>query len=100
MGTGFLRRVHSEIKRGRTPQNLERLGRFFIEEPETNWVAERFNRTLKEQAIYGRIYRNLEEVRAAVGEFIERYNLHWRLEKLGYQTPFEARKEHELRQAA
>ena len=71
-----------------------------MEEPESNGVAERFNRTLKEQVIYGRIFRNLEEVRAAVGEFIERYNLHWRLEKIGYQTPFEARKEHDLRQAA
>jgi putative transposase len=72
----------------------------FIEEPETNGVAERWNRALKEQAIHGRIFQNLHAVRAAVGEFIERYNLHWRLEKLGFQTPFEARKEHELRQAA
>ena len=29
----------------------------FVEEPETNGVAERFNRTLKEQAIHGRIFR-------------------------------------------
>jgi hypothetical protein len=27
-------------------------------------VAERFNRTLKEQAIYGRVFRNAEKVRA------------------------------------
>ncbi len=72
----------------------------FVEEPETNGVAERFNRTLKEQAIHGRIFRNLDEVRAAVGEFVEQYNEQWRLEKLGYQTPVEAREEHELRQAA
>ena len=50
--------------------------------------------------IHSRVYQNLEEVRAAVGEFSERYNLHWRLEKLGYQTPSEARQKHELRQAA
>ena len=38
----------------------------FVEEPETNGVAERWNRTLKEQAIHGRIFQNLKEVRAAV----------------------------------
>ena len=38
----------------------------FVEEPETNGVAERWNRTLKEQAIHGRIFQNLEAVRAAV----------------------------------
>jgi transposase InsO family protein len=63
----------------------------FVAEPETNGVAERFNRTLKEQAIYGRIFRNLQEVRGAVDAFVKRYNGHWRLEKLGFQTPLEAR---------
>ena len=72
----------------------------FIEEPETNGVSERWNRTLKEQAIHGRIFRNLQEVRAAVAEFVEQYNQAWRLEKLGYKTPIEAREEYELRQAA
>ena len=72
----------------------------FVEEPETNGVAERWNRTLKEQAIHGRIFQNLEAVRAAVADFVERYNQTWRLEKLGYQTPIEAREEYELRQAA
>ena len=72
----------------------------FVEEPETNGVAERWNRTLKEQAIHGRIFRKLEEVRAAVAEFVEQYNKTWRLEKLGYQTPIEAREMHGLLQAA
>ena len=48
----------------------------------------------------GRIFQNLEAVRAAVADFVERYNQTWRLEKLGYQTPIEAREEYELRQAA
>ena len=69
----------------------------FVEEPETNGVAERWNRTLKEQAIHGRIFQNLKEVRAAVTAFVERYNTTWRLEKLGYHTPIEAREAHELR---
>ena len=55
---------------------------------------------LKEQAIHGRIFQNLEAVRAAVADFVERYNQTWRLEKLGYHTPIEAREEYELRQAA
>ena len=71
----------------------------FVEEPETNGVAERWNRTLKDQAIHGRIFQNLQEVRAAVAEFVELYNKTWRLEKIGYQTPIEAREAHKLRQA-
>jgi len=72
----------------------------FVEEPETNGVAERWNRTLKEQAIHGIIFQNLEEVRAAVAEFVEQYKKTWCLEKIGYQTPIDACEEHELRQAA
>ena len=71
-----------------------------LKEPETNGVVERWNRTLKEQAVYGRVFQNLAEVRAAVAEFVERYNRCWRLEKLAYRTPLEAREEYELRQAA
>ena len=72
----------------------------FVEEPETNGVAERFNRTLKEQAIHGRIFRTLEDLRAAVATFVEDYNEHWRPEKLEYKTPVEARQEYVLRQVA
>ena len=63
----------------------------FVEEPQTNGVAERFNRTLKEQAIHGRIFRNLEEVRAAVRAFVELYNDQWMIEKQGYLSPAQAR---------
>ena len=54
----------------------------------------------KEQAIYGRVFQRLDDVRAAVADFVERYNQSWRLEKLGYQTPIEAREAYELRPAA
>ena len=63
-------------------------------------VVERWSRTLKEQAVYGRVFRHLADVRAAVAEFVERYNQCWRLEKLAYRTPLEAREEYELRHAA
>lgn len=72
----------------------------FVAEPQTNGVAERFNRTLKEQAIYGRIFRNVEEVRVAVAEFKDRYNRHWRLEKLGFMSPLEARQAYASPKAA
>ena len=45
----------------------------FVAEPQTNGVAERFNRTLKEQIIHGRIYRNIAELRDAVRDFVELY---------------------------
>jgi transposase InsO family protein len=72
----------------------------FVAEPQTNGVAERFNRTLKEQAIHGRIFKNVEEVRAAVNAFKDLYNRHWRLEKLGFMSPLEARQAYALRKAA
>lgn len=72
----------------------------FLKEPETNGVAERFFRTLKEQAIYGRIFENAAELRQAVGEFIERYNREWRLEKNGYLTPYEMRQPHDTKAVA
>jgi transposase InsO family protein len=72
----------------------------FVAEPETNGVAERYNRTLKEQIIHGRIYRNVEELRAAVRRFVELYNRQWRIEKRGYLSPIEAREQYELRRAA
>lgn len=63
----------------------------FVSEPQTNGVAERFIRTLKEQAIHGRIFRNTEEVRLAVERFVADYNAAWRVEKLRFLTPREAR---------
>ena len=58
--------------------------RTLSEEPETNGVAERWNLTLKEQAIHGRIFAEPRGRRGAVADFVERYNQTWRLEKLGY----------------
>ncbi|MFP3645645.1 hypothetical protein [Paraburkholderia sp. SIMBA_054] len=52
------------------------------------------------QAIHGRIFRNLEEVRVAVVEFKDRYNRHWRLEKLAFMSPHEARQAATLKEAA
>jgi len=72
----------------------------FVEEPQTNGVAERFNRTLKEQIVFGRVFKNLEEVRAAVGDFVKLYNESWLVEKLGHRSPLQARERLRLAEAA
>lgn len=63
----------------------------YVSEPETNGVIERFWKTLKKQVIEGRIYQTLADLRQALKNFVDLYNRHWRLEKLGGRTPEEAR---------
>jgi transposase InsO family protein len=72
----------------------------FLEQPQTNGVAERFFRTLKEQVIYGRIFRTTVEVRQAVGAFVEQYNRQWRVEKNGFLSPSHMREALALEAAA
>jgi len=59
----------------------------FVAEPETNGCIERWFRTLKEQAIHGRIFQTIDDVRGAVREFVARYNAEWLVEKNGYRSP-------------
>ena len=59
----------------------------FVAEPQTNGVAERFNRTLKEQIIHGRIYRTSR----SCGTPPKLYNAQWIVEKNGYLSPAQAR---------
>lgn len=72
----------------------------FLEQPQTNGVAERFFRTLKEQVIYGRVFRTVDDVRQAVGAFVHRYNHEWRVEKNGYLSPVQIREAWSLPEAA
>ncbi|MGB4913066.1 MAG: integrase core domain-containing protein [Candidatus Dechloromonas phosphoritropha] len=72
----------------------------FVAEPQTSGGAERFHRTLKEQAIHGRSFRDVEEVRVVVTAFKERYNHHWRLENPGFISPLEARQAYAMQKAA
>jgi putative transposase len=66
----------------------------FVGEPETNGVIERFFRTLKEQAIHGRVFQTIDEVRDAVRAFAACYNAAWLIEKNGYLSPLDARAAH------
>src|SRR5215218_9448764 len=63
----------------------------FVAEPETNGVIERLFRTLKEQAIHGRIFQTIDAVRDAVRAFVARYTAEWLVEKNGYRSPAEMR---------
>ena len=53
-------------------------------------------RTLKEQIVHGRVYETIEDVREAVRAFIARYNAVWLVEKNGYLSPVDLRRQHEL----
>src|SRR6218665_3917681 len=75
--------------------------RRFIDTGLDNGLAERFNRTMKEQAIHGRIFKNLEEARAATIAFRDdRYNRDRRLGEPGFKSALEARQERLMKLAA
>ena len=61
-----------------------------------NGCIERFFRTLKEQLLWIRRFRNLVELRAALMEFRDRYKHQWILERLNYRTPPQARRDFQL----
>ena len=63
----------------------------YVGEPECNGVMEHWIRTLKENCLYLHDFATLDEARQVIGEFIERYNRQWVLERHGYRTPTEVR---------
>lgn len=63
----------------------------FVREPEGNGCIERFWRTLKEQLLWVRTFRTVEELRVALQEFRDHYNRTWILQKHGYLTPSQVR---------
>jgi putative transposase len=65
----------------------------FVGEPQCNGVIERFIRTLKEQCLWLHRFETLDEARAIIGAFIERYNHEWLIERLDHRTPATARQE-------
>jgi transposase InsO family protein len=72
----------------------------FVREPEGNGVAERFIRTLKENLLWVKTFRTIEELLAALREFKRRYNEDWLVEKHGYKTPSQVRAEFDRKRRA
>ena len=64
----------------------------FAREPEGNGCAERFIRTLKENFLWVRTFETVEELRLALLEFKKTYNEQWIVQRLGYQSPSQARR--------
>ena len=56
----------------------------FVRSPESNGIAERFIRTLKEQLLWVKTFHTVD--------FQTPYNQHWILERHGYRTPSNVRK--------
>src|SRR5262249_58545842 len=67
--------------------------RSFVGEPQCNGVIERFMRTLKEQCLWLHRFDTLDQARAIINGFIERYNHEWLIERLDHRTPATARQE-------
>jgi putative transposase len=76
---------------------LETLGRLGIthrrtayNHPEGNGLIERFHRSLKEEEVWLREYRSLEEARTSIARYLHEYNHHRPHQSLKNRTPHEA----------
>jgi len=65
----------------------------FVRQPEGNGCAERFIRTLKENLLWVRTFRTIDELREALLEFKRTYNAKWLIERHGHRTPDQVRQE-------
>ena len=72
----------------------------FVREPEGNGVAERFIRTLKENLLWVRAFKTIEELRAELVAFARRYNETWLVARHRYKTPARVREEQTMPQIA
>jgi transposase InsO family protein len=72
----------------------------FVRQPEGNGCIERFFRTLKEQLLWIRPFRDVEELRQGLLAFKETYNQEWLIERLGFRSPTQVRKAFAVRPAA
>jgi putative transposase len=59
----------------------------------TNGSAERFIRTLKENLLWVRTFRTVEELRLALIAFRQTYNEHWLIERYGHRSPAQFRRD-------
>lgn len=65
----------------------------FVRAPEGNGIAERFIRTLKEQLLWVTTFRTVEELCDALQAWLVTYNEHWLVERHGFRSPAQMRRE-------
>jgi putative transposase len=65
----------------------------FVRAPEGNGCAERFIRTLKENLLWIRWFETIEDLRQALLAFQRTYNETWIIQRHGYRTPAQVRKD-------
>lgn len=65
----------------------------FARAPEGNGVAERFIRTLKEQLLWVQTFRTVEELRHALQSWLVTYNEQWVVERHGFRSPAQVRRD-------
>jgi transposase InsO family protein len=65
----------------------------FVREPGGNGVAERFIRTLKENVLWVRHFATVVELIEALQEFQRRYNDQGLIERQGYRSPAQVRRD-------
>jgi putative transposase len=71
-----------------------------VRQPEGNGCIERFFRTLKEQLLWVRHFRDLADLQEALRVFKDTYNQQWLIERLGFRSPTAVRREFALTPAA
>lgn len=65
----------------------------FVRAPEGNGVAERFIRTLKEQLLWVQTFRTVEALRVALQAWLVTYNEQWLVERHGFCSPAQVRRD-------
>lgn len=65
----------------------------FVRAPEGNGCAERFIRTLKENLLWVRTFETVEDLRQALLAFQRRYNEEWLIQRNGYRSPAQFRRD-------
>lgn len=56
-------------------------------------MAERFIRTLKEQLLWVRTFQTVEELRQACLDWLHLYNEQWLIERHGFRSPIQVRRD-------